>query len=85
MPTEQVLKARAFIKSQDGNDYLTNAVVLLFAKNISQFYPNCRVRFVRYDGNSAQVGTRMNIIKDKTIIINVVRIDINFICFSPFK
>ena len=74
LPTEQVLKARAFIKSQDGNNYLTNAAVLLFAKNITQFYPNCRVRFVRYDGNSAQVGTRMNIIKDKTIECNILKL-----------
>ena len=74
LPTEQVLKARAFIKSQDGNIYLTNAAVLLFAKNISQFYPNCRVRFVRYDGNSAQVGTRMNIIKDKNIECNILKL-----------
>ena len=74
LPTEQVLKARAFIKSQDENNYLTNAAVLLFAKNITQFYPNCRVRFVRYDGNSAQVGTRMNIIKDKTIECNILKL-----------
>lgn len=74
LPTEQVLKARAFIKSQDGHNYLTNAAVLLFAKNISQFYPNCRVRFVRYDGNSAQVGTRMNIIKDKNIECNILKL-----------
>lgn len=74
LPTEQVLKARAFIKSQDGNNYLTNAAVLLFAKNITQFYPNCRIRFVRYDGNSAQVGTRMNIIKDKTIECNILKL-----------
>ena len=74
LPTEQVLKVRAFIKSQDGNNYLTNAAVLLFAKNISQFYPNCRVRFVRYDGNSAQVGTRMNIIKDKNIECNILKL-----------
>lgn len=74
LPTKQVLKARAFIKSQDGNNYLTNAAVLLFAKNISQFYPNCRVRFVRYDGNSAQVGTRMNIIKDKNIECNILKL-----------
>lgn len=74
LPTEQVLKARAFIKSQDGNNYLTNAAVLLFARNISQFYPNCRVRFIRYDGNSAQVGTRMNIIKDRTIECNILKL-----------
>lgn len=74
LPTEQVLKARAFIKNKDGNNYLTNAAVLLFAKNVSQFYPNCRVRFIRYDGNSAQVGTRMNIIKDKTIECNILKL-----------
>ena len=73
-PTDQVLKARAFIKNRDGNNYLTNAAILLFAKNVSQFYPNCRVRFIRYDGNSAQVGTRMNIIKDKTIECNILRL-----------
>lgn len=74
LPTDQVLKARAFIKNRDGNNYLTNAAILLFAKNVSQFYPNCRVRFIRYDGNSAQVGTRMNIIKDKTIECNILRL-----------
>ncbi|MDO4280183.1 MAG: ATP-binding protein, partial [Peptococcaceae bacterium] len=36
-------------------------------KNISQFYPNCRIRFIRYDGNYAGVGTNINIIKDKNI------------------
>ena len=51
LSTEQVLKARSFIKTQDGKDYLTNAAVLLFAKNVAQFYPICRVRFIRYDGN----------------------------------
>lgn len=74
LPTDQVLKARAFIKNRDGNNYLTNAAILLFAKNVSQFYLNCRVRFIRYDGNSAQVGTRMNIIKDKTIECNILRL-----------
>lgn len=69
-----MLKARAFIKNNDGKNYLTNAAVLLFAKNVSQFYPNCRVRFIRYDGNSAQVGTRMNIIKDKNIECNILKL-----------
>lgn len=74
LPTEQVLKARAFIKSKDGKNYLTNAAVLLFAKNISQFYPNCRIRFIRYDGESAQVGQNMNIIKDRTIECNILKL-----------
>ena len=43
-PFEQILAARGFIKKQSGKMRLTNAAVLLFAKNIQQFYPNCRVR-----------------------------------------
>ena len=64
---EQVLKARGFLKEKDNKKFLTNGAVLLFAKNILQFYPNCRVRFIRYDGNSMQVGERINIIKDINI------------------
>lgn len=71
---EQVLKARGFIREKDGKSFLTNAAVLLFAKNISQFYPNCRIRFVRYDGKVAQVGTRINIVKDVNIEQSLLRI-----------
>lgn len=48
--------------------------VLLFAENIMQFYPNCRVRFVRYEGNIAGVGTRMNIVKDKSLDCCILRL-----------
>lgn len=64
---EQLLSSRGFYKEQNGRKYLTNAAVLLFAKNVYQFYPNCRIRFIRYDGTSAGVGTQMNIIKDANI------------------
>ena len=64
---KKVLKARGFIKKQDGQDYLTNAAVLLFARDIYEFYPNCRIRFLRYDGTVAQPGTKMNIIRDYSI------------------
>ncbi|MBQ7022016.1 MAG: putative DNA binding domain-containing protein [Akkermansia sp.] len=59
--TEQVLTARGMMKE----GMLTYAAVLLFAKNIRQFYPNCRVRFIRYEGCSALQGTSLNIIKDQ--------------------
>lgn len=71
---EQMLRARGFLKSRDGIDYLTNAAVLLFAKNIYQFYPNCRIRFIRYDGNYAGVGHDINIIRDKNIELPLLRI-----------
>lgn len=67
LPTYQVLKARGFIREHGGEEKLTNAAVLLFAKNVRQFFQHCRIRFIRYDGVSAKVGTQMNIIKDITI------------------
>ena len=67
LPIWQVLSARGFIKKVNGEEYLSNAAILLFAKNIQQFYPNCRIRFLRYDGTYAEVGTRINIIRDTSI------------------
>ena len=71
---QQVLHARGFIKRVQGKGYLSNAAVLLFARNISQFYPNCRIRFLRYDGTYAGVGTKINIIRDKSIELPLLRI-----------
>ncbi|MCM1134891.1 MAG: putative DNA binding domain-containing protein [Clostridium sp.] len=74
IPTEQLLSSRGFMREQKGEKYLTNAAVLLFAQNIYQFYPNCRIRFVRYTGTSAGVGTQMNIIKDTNIEYPILKI-----------
>lgn len=72
--TEQMLRARGFTKVVNGERYLTNAAVLLFAENIQQFYPNCRIRFVRYAGVSEQVGTQINIVKDYNIEYPILKI-----------
>lgn len=74
LPFEQILSARGFIKEQNGKRYLTNAAVLLFARNIMQFYPNCRVRFVRYDGDTAKTGTDINITKDYSMDLPLLRL-----------
>lgn len=71
---EQVLSARGFLKKQSGQYKLTNAAVLLFARNIVQFYPNCRIRFVRYDGTKARTGMGINIIRDLSIEMPILRI-----------
>lgn len=67
---EELLKARGFIRQNK----LTNAAVLLFAKNIIQFYPNCRIRFIRYDGTKARTGVDINIIRDYNIELPILRI-----------
>ena len=74
IPYGQLLKARGFMKNQKGKLLLTNAAVLLFAKNVMQFYPNCRVRFVRYDGNTAGTGEGINIIKDYSMDLPLLRL-----------
>ena len=74
VPTEQMLRARGFTKVIEERRYLTNAAVLLFSENIQQFYPNCRIRFIRYDGTAEQVGTKINIVKDVNIEYPILRI-----------
>jgi ATP-dependent DNA helicase RecG len=72
--TEQLLKARGMTKIVNGEERLTNATVLLFAKNIMQFYTNCRVRFLRYDGIEEKFGTNINITKDVNIEYPILKI-----------
>lgn len=59
---EDILSARNLMI----NGHLTNAGVLLFSKNPTKFLPQARLRFIRYDGTHAKVGTELNIIKEQT-------------------
>lgn len=59
---EQVLRSRGFLV--DG--HLTNAGVLMFAKNPTRFVPCARVRIIRFDGNKMQTGKWLNIVKERT-------------------
>lgn len=74
LTTEHVLSARGFLQKHEGETRLTNAAVLLFAKNVMQFYPNCRVRFLRIDGRELQVGSKLNVVKDKSLDLPILRI-----------
>lgn len=57
---EEVLDARGLYR----NGHLTNAGVLLFAKNPTKFLPNARLRFIKYDGHKMQTGKQINIVKE---------------------
>lgn len=74
IPYRQILKSRGFVKTKNDQEYLTNGCVLLFARDIQRFYPNSRVRFIRYDGTYAKTGTQMNIVKDYNIELPLLRI-----------
>lgn len=58
----QALESRGLLV----DDCLTNAGVLLFAKNPTQFIPSARVRFLRFEGNKRETGKRFNVVKDRT-------------------
>ena len=66
LTNEQVLKARGFLVNYNNTFVLTNAGMLLFGKNPTIYFPQARVRVLKFEGTEFQVGTDMNIVKDKT-------------------
>ena len=66
LSNEQVLKARGFLVNYNGKYSLTNAGMLLFGKKPTIYFPQARVRVLKFEGTEFQVGTDMNIVKDKT-------------------
>ena len=59
---QDILKARGLLR----RDKPTIAALLLFGKNPTQFIPQARIRFIRYDGRKKETGERINIIKEET-------------------
>ncbi len=53
-----------FITVCEGEDKISGVAILLFGQNPQKFFPRARIRFVRYEGTTAQVGDKMNVIKD---------------------
>ena len=53
-----------YITVADGEAKVSVAAILLFGKNPQRFFPRARLRFVRYEGKTAEVGDRMNVVKD---------------------
>lgn len=66
LSTEQILKARGFLREKQNELHLTKAGMLLFGKNPSVYLPSARVRVLKFEGNAFKVGTEMNIVKDRT-------------------
>lgn len=63
----ELLTGRGLLRKK-GNEYkITVAALLLFGKKPTQFLPGARVRFLRYEGVTAEVGTRINLVKDITL------------------
>lgn len=65
MTASQLLLARRLLAEQKDNRLILNrAGVLLFAKNPCLWFPRANLRFLRYEGTTAETGPRMNLVKD---------------------
>lgn len=69
-----VLKARGYLREVKGEIKFTNAGILLFGKNPSIYFPCSRLRVIKFEGNDFQIGSSMNIIKEKTFDKNLYKI-----------
>ncbi|MGX2956638.1 ATP-binding protein [Ursidibacter arcticus] len=58
---EEILRAKHLI-TKEGK--LTNACILLFGHNPTRYFPNARLRFLRYEGKSPLTGKAFNIVKE---------------------
>lgn len=74
LPDAQVLRARGLMKRKGQKWSLTRGALLLFAQEIIQFHPNCRVRFTRYEGTTQGVGSQLNIIKDVNFDLPILKL-----------
>ena len=63
----ELLKGRGLLREVRGDYKVTVAAMLLFGKYPTQFLPGARVRFLRYEGIVAEVGSLFNLVKDITI------------------
>lgn len=63
-PLDYLRGNKDFIITRNGTEQIISAAILLFGKNPQRFFPRAGVRFIRYDGTEAKVGTEMNVIKD---------------------
>lgn len=70
---EEVLKARGFLREKNGKLCLTKAGILLFGKNPSLYLPSARVRVIKFEGTEFKVGTEMNIVKDRTFDMCLIK------------
>lgn len=64
-PEEYIRQNKSFIVTKSGHPEMSGAAILLFGKDPQQFFQRARIRFIRYDGIEAKVGSEMNVVKDK--------------------
>ncbi len=66
------LLCKRYLAKKQGEQYLLHkSAVLLFAKDPEKYIPSASVRYIRYNGTQALVGTEHNVIKDERFEYNI--------------
>ncbi len=79
---EYIRQNNDFVVHHNSREEMSVAAILLFGKNPQRFFKRARVRFIRYDGIEAKVGTEMNVIKDELFegrILDMIRSSLDFV------
>ncbi|SKA84808.1 ATP-dependent DNA helicase RecG [Prosthecobacter debontii] len=63
-PSEDILVQHRLGTLLGGRFVPNNACVLLFAKDPRRHFPGCRIRFMRFDGETEQTGEKFAAVKD---------------------
>lgn len=70
----QLLYNRNLVSKKEGEYQLKKSAILLFCKNPERYIPSASVRYIRYDGMIAKVGTEHNVIKDQRFENNIPKL-----------
>jgi len=74
LTSHQLLLSRRLAEKKDDKIILNRAGILLFSKNPCYWFPRADLRFLRYEGTTAETGPRMNIVKDIRIELNIIKL-----------
>ncbi|MCC5915987.1 MAG: putative DNA binding domain-containing protein [Cryomorphaceae bacterium] len=72
-PLDLIVNRHLAIK-KDGQYKIKKAGILLFAKDPEKYITSASLRYIRYEGKEAMVGTEHNVIKDERFETNIPRI-----------
>ena len=69
--TLDLLEKRHLALKKDGVFRIKKACVLLFAKDPEKYITSASLRYIRYEGTDAKVGTEHNVVKDERFENNI--------------
>ncbi|SQA77956.1 Divergent AAA domain [Capnocytophaga ochracea] len=70
----ELLYKRNLLSKKEDNYQFKKSAILLFSKSPERYIPSATVRYVRYEGIDAKVGSEHNVVKDQRFENNIPRL-----------